>query len=491
MAYFSAAGNSGSNGYDNTAPDFSTAAVSPVGEHVLNFDTTGANTTTALTVNLPQLLPGEFVSIILQWDQPYVTGAPSSGGATSQMDLCVASPTGAGLIASPVNPDPNSPSPIDDLTNAQICTGANSTGVDSYQILVIGFPANATASGSTTTCPNDQNGVPLATVCSAPQSITVQVGLVAGTAPTRIKVAIDDDGAGSTFTGVPVTGGTLQGHPSATGVMAVGAVFWNDTPLCGVTTSVLETFSAKGGDPILFDSSGNPLNPPNGEMRQKPDIAGPDGGSDTFLGFALGAGGSGSCSNSASFPNFFGTSAATPHVAAVAALLLQQFPGINPSALYTALKSGAGGITNYSTAGSPPSVNYTGGYGFLQAESALAALPAAPNVTLNLSPSTVNVGGSATLSWTASNATACTASGAWSGTQSLSGSMMLTPTATGNATYNLTCTNVSGFAEATQALAVNSASGGGGGGGGGGALDLASLAALAALAGACRRRRRA
>src|SRR4029077_17929437 len=123
VAYSSAAGNSGSNGYDNTAPDFSTAAVSPVGEHVLNFAATGANPTTALTVNLPQLLPGEFVSIILQWDQPYVTGAPSSGGATSQVDLCVASPTGAGLIASPVNPDPNSPSPVEDLTNAQICTG--------------------------------------------------------------------------------------------------------------------------------------------------------------------------------------------------------------------------------------------------------------------------------------------------------------------------------------------------------------------------------
>src|SRR4029077_16586733 len=124
-------------------------AVSPVGEHVLNFAATGANPTTALTVNLPQLLPGEFVSIILQWDQPYVTGAPGSGGATSQMDLCVASPTGAGLVASPVNPDPNGPRPIDPLTNAQICTGANSTGVDSYQILVIGFPANATASSST------------------------------------------------------------------------------------------------------------------------------------------------------------------------------------------------------------------------------------------------------------------------------------------------------------------------------------------------------
>jgi hypothetical protein len=481
VAYFSAAGNSGSNGYDNLMPDFSTPATAPAGEQVLNFDTTGATTTTALTVNLPQLVPGEFVSIILEWDQPYVTSAPTSGGATSRMDLCVASPTGTGLIASPVNPDPGSPSPIDDLTNAQVCTGANSTGVDPYQVLVIGYPANATTGSP---CPAGLT----ATVCSAAQTITVQVGLVAGAAPTRIKVAIDDDGAGSTFTGIPVTGGTLQGHPSAAGVMAVGAVFWDDTSACGQTPAMLETFSAKGGDPILFDSSGTPLNPPGGEMRQKPDIAGPDGGSDTFLGFALGAGGSGQCINSASFPNFFGTSAATPHVAAAAALLLQQFPGINPSALYTALKAGAGAITNFSRAGSPPSVNYTGGYGLLQAENAFAALPVAPNITLDLSPTTVNVGASAKLSWTVTNASSCTASGAWSGTQALSGSMTVTPSAAGSATYNLTCTNASGYAESSQVLTANS---GGGGGGGGGALDLASLAALAALAGACRRRRRA
>ena len=58
VAYFSAAGNSGSNGYDNPAPDFSTAAVSPAGEQVLNFDTTGATTATALTVNLPAARAG-------------------------------------------------------------------------------------------------------------------------------------------------------------------------------------------------------------------------------------------------------------------------------------------------------------------------------------------------------------------------------------------------------------------------------------------------
>ena len=95
----------------------------------------------------------------------------------------------------------------------QVCTGANSTGVDPYQILVIGFPANATASGSTSTCPRTRTACPWQPSAVLRRAISVQVGLVAGALPGRIKVAIEDNGAGVTFTGVPVTGGTLQGHP--------------------------------------------------------------------------------------------------------------------------------------------------------------------------------------------------------------------------------------------------------------------------------------
>jgi subtilisin family serine protease len=175
----------------------------------------------------------------------------------------------------------------------------------------------------------------------------------------------------------------------------------------------------------LFDSSGHPINLPAGVTRQKPDIAGPDGGSDTFLGFALGAGGSGSCSNSASYPNFFGTSAATPHVAATAALLLQQSPGMTVSALYSALKSGAQTTANATASNGCPNVNFTGGYGFIQ--QAPSALPSAPAVTLNLCPDTITLGQSATLSWTATDATSCSASGAWNGAQPVSGYLELRP----------------------------------------------------------------
>jgi hypothetical protein len=478
VAYFSAAGNNGSNGYDNAAPNFSAPSVSPAGEHLLSFDGSG---TTSLSVHIPQLLPGEFIAVVLQWDQPYVTGAPNSGGATSRMDLCVNS-SGNDLIGSPQNPDNPSGGGLNDLSNgAQLCSGANATGVDPYQILVVGFPANAAAPNGTT-CQGSLQG--LATICSPEQDIQVQVGLVAGTTPGRIKLAIEDNGAGVTYPGaIQPSAATLQGHPSATGVMAVGAVFYGNTPGCGQTPALLETFSAKGGDPILFDKNGARLATP--EQRTKPDIAGPDGGNNTFLGFVLGAGSFGTCMNSGSYPNFFGTSAATPHVAATAALLLQQFPGINITSLYTTLKSGAAAVTNSSN---PPAVNYSGGYGVLDAGNAYAALPAAPNISLNLSPTTINTGASATLSWTVTNADSCTASGAWSGTQQLSGSMMVSPTST--STYSLRCTNADGYADASQVLTVSSG-GGGGGGGGGGALDSLSLLGLAALAGVRLRRRRA
>ncbi len=59
---------------------------------LLNFDTSGATTTPALPVTIPELFPGEFIALIVQWDQPYVTGTPGSPGASSEIDLCVRGP---------------------------------------------------------------------------------------------------------------------------------------------------------------------------------------------------------------------------------------------------------------------------------------------------------------------------------------------------------------------------------------------------------------
>jgi hypothetical protein len=76
-----------------------------------------------------------------------------------------------------------------------------------------------------------------------------------------------------------------------------------------------------------------------------------------------------------------------------------------------------------------------------------------PTVTLNASPTSVSSGATTSLSWSSTNADSCTASGAWSGTKSTSGSQQSTALST-NSTFSLTCTNSSGGAQ-TAAVTVS------------------------------------
>jgi uncharacterized protein (TIGR03118 family) len=69
----------------------------------------------------------------------------------------------------------------------------------------------------------------------------------------------------------------------------------------------------------------------------------------------------------------------------------------------------------------------------------MKAPPVAPAVSLSVSPATIVIGQSATLTWSATNAAACTAGGAWSGSQSTSGTLTVTPASAGTASYMLTC----------------------------------------------------
>jgi hypothetical protein len=456
VAYFSAAGNDGTLAYDNITPTFATVSTSApnLGEHLLNFDASGATTVTSLPVTIAALIPGEFVAIVVEWDQPYVTGAPNSGGAASHIDLCITGASGTDVVT-------------DYNGDAVNCTGANSTGSDAYQVMIIANPA--TASGNT-----------------AAETLNLVVGLADGTAqPGRIKVTVEDDGAGSTINAFPLNsaGATLQGHPGAAGAAAVGAAFYFNTPACGATPATLESYSSAGGAPILFDISGTRLATP--VVRQKPDFVGPDGGNDTFLGFTLASDGItggklntniAACQNNPSYPNFFGTSAATPHVASIAALMLQANPAVTPTEIYQALRSSALPMAT-------PSPNFDSGYGFVQADAAFAltpqVAPAAPTPTL--ASSSITVGSSTTLTWASVNSTGCTASGGWSGALAASGTQTEKPTAAGTDTYTLTCKNATGTSAATSTTLTVTAASSPGSHSGGGALDLLTLLGLAGL----------
>ncbi len=77
---------------------------------------------------------------------------------------------------------------------------------------------------------------------------------------------------------------------------------------------------------------------------------------------------------------------------------------------------------------------------------------AAPTLSLSASPTSITSGQTSTLTWTAGAATSCTASGAWSGTQAMQGSLAVTPTA--NAMYTLTCTGASGAITKSASVSV-------------------------------------
>jgi uncharacterized repeat protein (TIGR03803 family) len=122
------------------------------------------------------------------------------------------------------------------------------------------------------------------------------------------------------------------------------------------------------------------------------------------------------------------------------------------------------------------------GAGGSAASSAVLNVNPAPPLSITVTPSTIKVGETAVLSWseTDTNAT-CTATGAWTGAEPSTGSQQVTPGATGNSTYNLTCTGPTGSFNSSATLSVSAAPGGKGGGGAFGFDDLVALAALRRL----------
>ncbi|MEM7511253.1 MAG: T9SS type A sorting domain-containing protein [Bacteroidota bacterium] len=103
--------------------------------------------------------------------------------------------------------------------------------------------------------------------------------------------------------------GTSYGHSNAAGANGTGAVFYLDSPEFGQDPPLPEPFTSLGGVPIYFDQDGNFIGK---TIREKPEFSAIDGTNTTFFGQDVEGDGN---------PNFFGTSAAAPHAAAVAALM--------------------------------------------------------------------------------------------------------------------------------------------------------------------------
>jgi len=82
--------------------------------------------------------------------------------------------------------------------------------------------------------------------------------------------------------------------------------------------------------------------------------------------------------------------------------------------------------------------------------------PAVPTVSFSDSPSTIASGSASILTWSSINATACTASGGWSGTLAPSGSQS-TGVLSASTTYTLSCTGAGGSVSQSATVSVTPA----------------------------------
>lgn len=99
-------------------------------------------------------------------------------------------------------------------------------------------------------------------------------------------------------------------------------------------------------------------------------------------------------------------------------------PPANASSKYTLTCTGAGGSARKSVS--------------------VTAKPPAPTTTFSAAPTTLTIGSASRLTWTSTNATGCTASGAWTGALAPSGSASVVPATTGSVKYSLACTGPGG-----------------------------------------------
>ncbi len=320
VAYFSSAGNSGFSSYE--AAFRSTGTVlpgSPIGGIAHDWDP-GIGIDPILDFTLQ---PDESVFLSLQWNQPFASISPNSPGADSDIDIYLVDPVTGEAVTD---------------GNGNIFGGLTyNIGRDPVEIFEF-----------------ENEG-----------SEALDLGLVienaGGPDPDLMKIVFFSS---SSFVqekdpeySAEFVNSTVVGHAAAQGAIAVGASAYFNTPEFDRSVPIINSFSGRGPTTILRDIDGTLL--PEPEVRETPDIVAPDGVDTTFFGS--------SDTENNGFPNFFGTSAAAPHAAAVAALLLDAAPGLTPEQILQILQDTAIDMVF-------PGFDRSSGAGLIQADAAVAAV---------------------------------------------------------------------------------------------------------------------
>lgn len=311
VPYFAAAGNFSSASYES---QFRPVADNPgiAGLENYSFHDFDPGEGVDIFQNIP-LQSGQGINLSLQWDEPFA----SAGGIGASNDL--------DFFLLDANDNIVSISAESNVGNdaVEFFTFTNSTEAEAQYRLVIGQDLSE-----------------------------------GGEAPDSIKYIDAISGGGGLTRAEYITGGpTIFGRANAEGVSSVGESFYQ-------TPTDLLGESSVGIVPILFDEQGNRL--PESIERPNPNIIAPVGGNTTFFG--------GEDIEGDGFLNFFGTSAAAPHAAGVAALLLDAVPDTTPQEVYGALEQTAIDLNNPLTQEFDTGFDTATGFGLIQADAALEAL---------------------------------------------------------------------------------------------------------------------
>jgi len=304
IPYFSSAGNDGQNSYEAPFRDSGNQGVISSNADAHDFDD-GSAVDTLQRITIRQ--GGSFRIFTLQWTDPSAI-VDGSVGADTDIDVALVNDT-LGIVAQSAR---NSDLDGNGIPFEGVLEHLNTGNIDA-----------------------NQDGV-------ADSTFHLVIERAAGPDPDEVKYIYS--GQNFTVEEHDTLGPTIYGHPMAENAMAVAAAPFFNTEAFNPNSdpAALEPFSSQGGIKIRFDDTGTPV--PSPEDRDKPDVTGTDAVDNTFFGSDISDSFFGGI-DSDPHPNFFGTSAAAPNVAAIAALILETNPGFTSAEVYNQLETNAEDVT--------------------------------------------------------------------------------------------------------------------------------------------------